>query len=141
MPFQILEHTADFRMKVEGKTLQELFTSAFKGMMETMKENHKPFPTEIPTRKKTGHRLELKATDPTVLLIDFLNEVLTRAHVNKEIYVDVRWENLTETSLQAAIQGVKTDAFDKDIKAATFHQADVRQNPKGMWETLLVFDI
>lgn len=141
MPFQILEHTADFRMKVEGKTLQELFTSAFEGMVETMKAPQKPSPTETSTQKTFEHRLELKAPDVTALLIDFLNEILTLAHVNKEIYSAIGWKTLTETSLQATIQGAKVDSFDKDIKAATFHQADVKQNSKGMWETLLVFDI
>lgn len=135
MPFQILEHTADFRMKVEGKTLRELFASAVEGMMKTMKE--RPAPPEEPAER----RISLKAGDSTALLVDFLNKILTLAHVNKEIYTAIEWKEITETSLTVKINGGKVDSFDKDIKAVTFHQADVRKNPDGMWETFVVFDI
>jgi SHS2 domain-containing protein len=105
-----------------------------------MKE-HPTEATAIPAEKKVGHHISTEASDPTALLIDFLNEILTLAHVNKEAYTDIQWEKLSNTALNVIVRGVKVDAFDRDIKAVTFHQAEVRQNPNGIWETLLVFDI
>ncbi len=37
MPYTVLEHTADVRLLVEGRTLAELFAEALRGMMELMK--------------------------------------------------------------------------------------------------------
>jgi len=37
MPYEILPHTADVRLKASGKTPEELFSEALKGMMTIAK--------------------------------------------------------------------------------------------------------
>lgn len=135
MPYQILPHTADVRLRVKSETLPRLFIEALQGMTEIMKPLE-----EIKARPASRH-LSLEAADSTVLLIDFLNEVLSIAEINREIYTDIVWQNFSEKSLAADLIGKTVSGFAKDIKAATYHEAEVRRNTRGNWETIIVFDI
>lgn len=136
MPYTILEHTADVRMQVVGVTLPELFSDAMEGMMNLLKPTIKNNDTEIQTR-----RITLDAADITILLVDFLNEVLTDVYIYKEIYTNVLFRDLKEQSLEAVLSGVPMQSLEEDIKAVTYHEAEIKQNRKGEWETMLIFDV
>lgn len=135
MSYKVLEHTADLKIHVEGKSLADLFTEATLGMMDLMK------PEDFEEKGKTEREISLKSLDETTLLIDFMSEVLFLAHTNKEIYTKIDFEKLSETKLKAKLHGVPISEFKEDIKAVTYHEVDVKQNEKGKWETNLVFDI
>lgn len=136
MPFEILGHTADVRLRVWGKTLAELFEAAAYGLMAMMQpvaENHYSMTV-------TRH-LEIQAGDSTELLIDFLNQILTLAQTNRETYPRLRILHLGDQELEAELDAVPVDGFGKDVKAVTYHEAEVKRNEGGDWETLLVLDI
>jgi SHS2 domain-containing protein len=123
-------------MKVRASSLEELFKEALKGMMNILRNE------KLEMRNKKAMRtVTVYASDRTALLVDFLNEALSLAQIHKEIYTNVAFSTFSEIALQAALLGVKVNEFDEDIKAVTYHEADVRQNEKGEWETMLVFDI
>ena len=134
MPYQRIGHTADIRLKVWGKTLEELFSDAMQAMSNIIKE------VEVES-SNIKRNITLKAGDATTLLISFLSEVLLLSHTNKEVYNKVIFVEFSETELKAKIEGVKVNQFDEDIKAVTFHEADVVKNKEEEWETNLVFDI
>lgn len=135
MPYKIKEHTADLRLMVFGGTLEELFQSAFGGIMESMRG-------AMPSMNASITRtVSLEAPDATVLLIDFLNDVLTLSHIHKELYSEVVFKKITETALEAELHGAHISEFAEDIKAATYHEADVTKDASGMWRTNLIFDI
>jgi len=48
---------------------------------------------------------------------------------------------LTETEIEVKVFGRKVEEFEEDIKAVTYHEAEVKKNEKGEYETMLVFDI
>ncbi len=138
MPYLFYPHTADVRLKVTGDTWVDVFRLALEAMAELMKENF--------CRTNRGDfirevRLELKSIDGTSLLVDFLSEVLTLSHISKTIYCEVVFETLTETEIRASIRGKSTNQFDRDLKAVTYHEAELKINEKGQWESILVFDI
>lgn len=137
MPYKIVEHTADLRMKVTGKSLEELFKSALQAMAEIIRPDFK----KLSQDKIKKRKISLAANDSTVLLINFLNEVLTQSNVNKEVYPNVAFTELIETRLMAEVRGVPVSEFYEDIKAVTFHEADVKKNERGEWETNILFDI
>ncbi|MBI5045622.1 MAG: archease [Candidatus Niyogibacteria bacterium] len=137
MGFIILPHTADLRMRVDGLSLQELFLGAFEGMMRVLKER-KPSREAAKIFKR---RIKISSADASALLVDFLNEVLYNAYSHKEIYLSVAFKNISNTELEAEIFGVPVEDFDEDIKATTYHEADIKKNKSGKWETVLVFDI
>ena len=135
MTYKMLEHTADVRMIVQGDSLEELFSDAVFGMMEILQP-------QIDGQKQAIQRtIALQAADTTALLVDFLNEVLFSAHVNKEMYDKVIFKTLLPQSLEAILKGFATKSFGNDIKAVTYHEADVKKTEDGRWETMIVFDI
>ena len=129
------EHTADVRLVVQGDSLGELFTAALEGMAELIKHDG---------CSRKGDQVEtitLSAADSTSLLIDFLSEVLTRTHVNNVVYNIVDFSILNEKDLEATIKGCSVEAFDEDVKAVTYHEAEIKKNEESIFETVIVFDI
>jgi SHS2 domain-containing protein len=141
MSYKFLEHTADIRMEVKAQSLKEVFESALLGVMHYLGgENPK-------LNGQVKRLINVSALDKTSLLIDFLNEVLASAQIHKEIYTGVKFnffpeENDTgELFLEAEIFGGEVESFLKDIKAITYHEANLVKNEKGEWSTIIVFDI
>ncbi|MBU0668107.1 archease [Patescibacteria group bacterium] len=137
--YKVIGHTADLRLKVEGDSLRELFTAALEGMASILKKG-------VSAGGEAGvgesaELIEIEASGPTLLLIDFLSEVLTRSQIEKKVFMKVEFDELTDTSAKARVYGAGVTDFDEDIKAATYHEADVRKNKAGKYETVIVFDI
>ncbi|MBI5254264.1 archease [Candidatus Falkowbacteria bacterium] len=135
MPYCFREHTADIRMNVEGKTLNELFGDALLGMIEIM--------TPIKSRSTAivKREIEIESADTTALLVDFLNEALAMMSTEHEAYTKVVFQALSERSLKAELEGYNIESFGEDIKAVTYHEANVKKNNDGQWTTTIVFDI
>jgi SHS2 domain-containing protein len=68
MPYEVLDHTADVRFRVTGRTLAEAFAEAARAVCETMTPNCTP--------AGVVRRVEVEATDTETLLADFLSELL-----------------------------------------------------------------
>lgn len=133
----MLSHRADLRMRVDGLTLAELFQSAFDGVMHVLKEKKPP----QETAKIFKRRIKISSADESALLIDFLNEVLYSAYSHREIYLSVAFKKLSGIELEAEIFGIPVQDFDEDIKAATYHEVEIKRDEAGKWTTVLVFDI
>ena len=86
-------------------------------------------------------QIELESIDLTVLLVDFLSEVLTESHMLKAILTGLAIEELAENKIKASLVANPIEEFEEDIKAVTYHEANVVQNEKGNWETMLIYDI
>ena len=129
--YEVLQHTADIRLRVTASTLEELFSDALRGLMDVMHGA-----TSAGERIET---IELDSVDVTALLVDFLNEVLVRAHVKRRSY-SASFTALSETHLAATLASVPAEEFEEDVKAVTYHEAEVRRDGGG-WTTMLVLDI
>lgn len=135
MTYKILEHTADVRMIVQADSLEKLFSEAVYGMMKIIEP-------KVDNKKEVIERtISLEALDTTALLIDFLNEVLLATHIHKEVYNEVIFKSLSERSLEAKLSGFIAKSLGEDIKAVTYHEAEVKKKKDGIWETMLIFDI
>lgn len=141
--FEILPHTADVRLKVFGKTKEELFKNAILGMAQILAKSPK---SEF---KIKNLKLKIKSPDINSLLVDFLSEILYQSQVNRAIYREVKFSEFSDPStssgqaqLKAEIFGFKIDKFDEDIKAVTYHELDIKKSPaSGFFETIIIFDI
>ncbi len=134
--FEILPHTADLRLKISGDSPEELFRAAVEGMASIIKKD-----ACGDAGAEIKKKVSLNSADRTALLVDFLSEVLTVSQTDKIVFCDASFEKLTETELTAEVIGPKVDEFDEDIKAVTYHEANIVQNEKGQWETIIIFDI
>ena len=139
--YEFLPHVADVRLKVKADNLEDLFSAALQGMASLIKNNSCPFDEELEEDSIIKETIEISSIDSTSLLIDFLSEILTHSQVNKAVYCKVKFEKLTDNFLKAIIFGTKINSFDEDIKAVTHHEAEIKKDSDGNFETIIIFDI
>ncbi len=133
---RFLPHIADIRMNVAADTEEEIFKGAVGGMSELMK---KKFCNQKHSREIKSE-IVIHSADITNLLIDFLNEVLSLSHINKAIYCTADIIKLTPTDLSVTLKGYYTNEWDEDIKAVTYHEAELKKI-NNKWNTRIIFDI
>jgi SHS2 domain-containing protein len=131
--YEILHHTADVRLRVTGSTLAELFADALRGLMEVMHGDATRGGGET-------EPIELDSVNLTALLVDFLNEALVRSVTQRVLFTGASFASLADTHLSATLTSVPAASFDEDVKAVTYHEAEVRRSGEG-WTTMLVLDI
>lgn len=136
MNIEYLPHTADIRMRIKATSLKELFLLGLLGMGNILKngfcEGQLPFDQKF--------TINLSAQDMTGLLIDFLSEVLSISYTEKMIFCKAEFLVLEKNTANIEIYGRHVGILDEEIKAVTYHEAEVRKS-KGYWETIVVFDI
>ena len=135
--WKFLPHTADVRLYVEADTLEELYSAAVLAMNEILREDSCSDDSEYGTQEE----LSIKSFDSTTLFIDFLSDVLTLSHQLKALFCKVEMISLDNNQLEARIYGKKVPEFHDDIKAVTYHEAEVKINKNGNWESIVIFDI
>jgi SHS2 domain-containing protein len=139
MRYKILPHTADLRLKIFGKTEEELFSNALLGLAAVIKKDAE----KLAKRKPAGgyEKIVIEGHNREELLISFLNEVLVQANINKKIYIWVKFLKLSPYILEAHIFGTSVDHFDEDVKAVTYHDVKITQNKRGIFEVTITLDI
>jgi len=142
--YEILEHTADLKIRAFGKTKEELFANMLLGMQDCMKAKLRP-------QEKVSRVIKTKSPDLSALLVDFLSEVLYLTQVNKEIYNDIKFKKFEDTphqdksgtgqaELEGELLGQKVERFGEDIKGVTYHGLDIKK-VDDHWEAIVLFDI
>ncbi len=143
--FEQLPHTADIKIRVFGKTKEELFKHALIGMFQVVgphvkgcnKEGDALVCSELPKK----HDIEVSSPDVESLFVDFLSDALWLSDVHNEAYLDVQVHELTDTNIKATILGVEVTGFDVvEIKAVTYHDLYIKQ-VGDVWQAEIVFDI
>jgi SHS2 domain-containing protein len=134
MPYTKLD-TTDLRISLTAKTTVGLFFESIRAMMELMKDD-----AHAVKGKPAKRTVSVDAADRTMLLIDFMGEVLKLSKSYQEVYQNVKFKKLLETSLEAELEGVQVESFDHPISVVTYHDADVKKNDLGDWETTVLFE-
>ena len=142
--FEILSHTADFKLKVYGQSLKELFRNALEGMFQSIHPsialcvgvNDRVVCDDLPKM----HTIVIEAINIEVLLIDFLSEALTLSDIYNEAYLDVDIQELSDKHIKAILKGIPIEGFEEEIKAVTYHDLKIKKTDKG-YETVILFDI
>ncbi len=84
--------------------------------------------------------VKIKSTDEQSLLVDFLSEALTLSDINNEAYFEVEFQKITRTEIEAKIFGQLIEKIGVEIKAVTYHGAEIKKIKDG-WEATVLFDI
>ncbi len=135
--FTVFDHTADLGAYFYGDDPRDVFISAAHGLVELMLE--KP-------PQKGGEVLEIRlvALDPEDLLVQWLNELLYYIQVRELVPAEIDRLALGATSLEAVVRAAPLDPaaqiVKRQIKAATYHQVEVRPRPEG-WRAKVIFDV
>ncbi len=143
--YNILSHTADLRVEVFGKTVEELFKNAAQALTQILSPKTKfgISKSQLPISK-----IELVSNNINTLLVDFLNEILAKSNINKSVY-ELKSLRIDEDKIkvEAELAGIPVTKFEEDVKAVTYHGVDIkqelgtRQQGTGIWKTQLILDI
>ncbi|HOL66119.1 MAG TPA: archease [bacterium] len=132
--FKLLEHPADVRVKVTGRSLEELFLSASQALISLLK------PVKQEPAGKTV--LKLKASSIEELLVRFLGELIYLVEVHQKIPAEATAKIKKKSALyhlEATIELVRGQAS-REIKAATYHGLKVVQE-RGRYSCFIIFDV
>lgn len=130
---KFIEHTADIRVKIWGATREEVFENALVALARAMKEE--------PSQKiNFCEEVVVESADGVTLLADFLSEALSLSSIKGVIFEKLKIKILEEKNLSGEICGYRTDKFDDDIKAITYHGLRLEEK-EGYWEGEVIFDI
>ena len=138
--YKLLNHTADIRVEVWGKTRKELFGNAVAAMFDVMVDGQnadKTKPLEEKTVNITGNDLE-------DTLINFLREALYLFNGKGWLIKSCEPLELTDRSVVARLQGEpynrQKNPLKTEIKAVTYHGLIINKSKK-CWQAKVVFDV
>jgi SHS2 domain-containing protein len=137
MRYNLIDHTADFGIRVYGSDSKELFANAAWALSDII--------TEIDQLAGLDScNIEVSGNDWSDLMVNWLREVLYLWNGKEFLVKKARILSLSETKLSASVE---LDTFDPDrhiikteIKAITYHQIQVNSSPSG-WEAIIICDI
>ncbi len=129
--FEELAHTADLQILVYGKTLEELFKNAGKGMYAV--SGAEPGRALNVTRP-----VSLKESDRETLLISYLEELILLA--DQRMIVVGPDLNISLTELSGDIPLYSLKKMKIEIKAVTYYEMEIIQK-EGVYSTKITFDI
>jgi SHS2 domain-containing protein len=137
--YEIIDHTADVGIRVEGASLEELFQAAAEATFDLMVESRRSYipSIEVP--------ISIEAPNADQLMVRWLQELLfifdTRRLVLSKFYID----DIDATHLEGTAVGMKYDSTRHhqrlEIKAVTYHRLKVERTGEGRWRAEVIFDI
>ncbi|HLC53070.1 MAG TPA: archease [Candidatus Nanoarchaeia archaeon] len=132
-PFEFLDHTADIKVRVHGKTLPEIFENVALAVSYYLAGEKK-------SRPRLMTQISVSANDNEALLYAFVDELLYL--VDAEHFLVAKAEvTLVNGGLRARVYGDSTARYDvKQIKAATYAEMAIEQDLRG-WTATLVLDV
>ena len=131
--FKEVEHTADRALRISGRDLAELFANAALGMNSLML-------TAAARRPSIAKHIKLEAIDAESLLVAWLSELAFWAETESLLFTRFEFLRISATRLSAVVRGDRVGAFEKHVKAVTFHNLDIRADAGGL-TTTVVFDV
>lgn len=131
---EIVEHTADWALRVRGRDLVGLFRLAAEGMAMLMVGDLSVVALE------QARDVALDAYDTEGLLVAWLGELAYFAERDRLVCRAFEFRELSPTSLHAVIRGGHVADLQKHIKAVTYHDLAIRQFDDGL-EVIIVFDV
>lgn len=130
-------HQADIGVRGIGATREEAFQQAALALTAVIAD---------PCRVVASEPLEVtcEAADDELLLVDWLNRVIYEISTRRMLFS--RFDVCVQTpTLRARIWGEPVDPDRHqpavEVKAATYHEAAVRQEPDGSWIAQCVVDV
>ncbi len=138
--YQILDHTADKGVRACGKTVEELFENASRGMYRlVINPEGKQADVHLPIRVEVPEPL-----DCSDLLVKWLRELIYLTDVQKVVFIDFKVNQVTDTVVEGEAHGLlvedNSQLHGAPVKAVTYHLLRVEQTPDG-WEAEFYVDV
>ena len=137
--FEEIEHTADIAIRVQGRSLAEMFANAAYGMACQMAGHPASTGTDA-VGETIELTIELTAYDAETLLVTWLGELLYLSEREECVFTEFDMVEVTASRLQAVVRGGPAATHRRHIKAVTFNDLDIVHTDAG-YETTIVFDV
>jgi SHS2 domain-containing protein len=135
--YRTFNHTADLGLAITGTSREDLFANAALAVFDIITDLSLVEPRE-------ARRIVVEGDSPEDLLINFLREILYLYNGKHWLMKEIRMTRFGDTALEAEAMGEPLDGrkheICKEIKAVTYHQAEVRRTPEG-WSAKVIFDV
>jgi len=135
--FESFEVTADEGLRAWGRSMEEAFVNAARGMLDLMVDLKGLRPLE-------SRRIQVKGKDREALLVAWLSELLYLFEVEGFLPVEYEIGNLGDQQLEAKVRGDILDPARHSVKglvkAATYHLVEVKE-VDGRWQVQVVLDV
>ncbi len=130
--YQFISQNNNIAIKVEAKTLADLFAESLKGVMDVLKlqTNDQGFIKRI---------VQMDSVSQPALLSDFLNQAISMALAKKEIYTSVDYLEIEDNSIKSQLSAIEVGGFDQEINSVESGQ--ITTNPKGRLETIITLGV
>ena len=132
--FEIVDHTADWALRIYGSDLTVLLMNAALGMSALLVSDLYSVPLEV------ERDMELDAFDAETLLVDWLSELAYAAEEEGLVFREFRLSNVSPHHLKARIRGGRAPELEKHIKAVTYNDLVIQETDTGLTATV-VFDV
>jgi len=128
------EHTGEVQVHLQAPDLAALYREAGLALAELMAPG-----ASCPDQAET-EEIMLEARDTAALLVEFIDELIFRVDTTRRVYAGVEIDHADGSSLRARVRGCVPEAFKTAVKAATFHDLEVREDAEGC-SARLVLDV
>lgn len=132
--YEEIEHTADWALRIRGRTLAELLANAAHGMVSLLVAQPEKIPLEV------EEQFELESIDAESLLVDWLSELAYWAEMEQVVFYQFELADVSPTQLRAVVRGGRVPHLLKHIKAVTYHNLQIVKTESGLTATV-VFDV
>ena len=116
MNYEILDHTADIKIRVYGNDFKEILENSAKAVMEIINSED--------TDADVRYNFELSGDGKDQLLVRLINELIYVLQTDKLLIKNVRVEIESEHKYMVFCKGIKIHNYHElnyDIKGATYH--------------------
>jgi SHS2 domain-containing protein len=135
--YTTFDHTADLGLAITGTSEEVLFANAAFAVFDIITDLGRVEPRET-------RRVLVEGDGAEDLLINFLREILYLYNGERWLLKEIRVLKIDEKALEAEARGEPFDEHKheicKEIKAVTYHQAEVRRTSDG-WAARVIFDV
>ena len=137
--FEIVSQDGTVKMRVWGKTLEELFCNSIKGVAAYLAEGGGE---SVRPGAEQKHTIRIEAVDIHSLLVDCLSEIVAQSDIYNCVFPSIAFGKFGENFLEGEISGIPVEHFDNEIKAVSYQEVDVKKNSStGYFETTLVLEV
>jgi SHS2 domain-containing protein len=137
LTYQIIDHTADLGIIVQGTDEKNLFIRAAQAMTDLMVKG------DI-SKKTVIKDVSLQGEDFPDLMVRWLGEILYLFDGENLIVNSIKIKSISPTKLKSTLTLTSFETehhqVKREIKAVTYHQISVDQVNDG-WEARVIFDI
>lgn len=136
-PYRLLPHTADIRVRIDGRSLRHLFQNAVFTVSDLLFEAKR-------VRRRLRRRIDVQGDDTALLLVRLLQEVVylfdAKGFAARRLEI-LDWK---ENRLKGLLWGEPFQrgrhGFKTEIKAVTYHGLKIGKR-RGRWFAEIVLDV